>query len=174
MSVRKRIQQLQQITTEDKACNFSDKVDVSITQKPEEEEKQQNEKIPDKYWMGSNLKTMMPHDYREKRKSIKNDKYVQYWESQINDLLSVYNSEDDKYHIELVKSIMQITEDFVIFDSKTGPMKKAIVMNICLKFFDDNHKLLNAVIEDQLKNIVHSTLFRRLCSRFQVMFFSKL
>ena len=40
MSVRKRIQQLQQITTEDKACNFSDKVDVSITQKPEEEEKQ--------------------------------------------------------------------------------------------------------------------------------------
>jgi hypothetical protein len=38
MSVRKRIQQLQQITTEDKACNFSDKVDVSITQKPDEEE----------------------------------------------------------------------------------------------------------------------------------------
>ena len=77
-------------------------------------------------------------------------------ESQINDLLSVYNSEDDKYHIELVKSIMQIVEDFVIFDSKTGPMKKDIVMNICLKFFDDNHKLLNAVIEDQLKNIIHS------------------
>ena len=172
MSVRKRIQQLQQITTEDKACNFSDKVDVSITQKPEEEEKQ-NE-LPPKYFIGSNLKTMMPQDYREKRKSIKNDKYVHYWETQINELLSVYNSEDDKYHIELVKSIMQITEDFVIFDSKTGQMKKAIVMNICLKFFDDNHKLLSAVIEDQLKNIVHSTLFRRLCSRFQVMFFSKI
>ena len=172
MSVRKRIQQQSQLTFEDKTTNFSENIDVSITQKPEEEEKQ-NEQTPPKFWMGTNLKTLMPHDYREKRKNIKNDKYVHYWETQINELLSVYNPNTDKYHIEIVKSIMQITEDFIIFDSKTGMMKKAIVKNICLKFFDDNEKLLNAIIEDQLKNIVHSTLFRRICSRFQVCFFSK-
>ncbi len=176
MSVRSRIKQNQQLTAEETKTNFSEieEIDVSVSYK-QENEKVPEKQVPEKYFLGvSNLKSIMPNDYRERRRDIKHDKFLKYWENQINDLLTVYDGETDKYHIQLVKSIMQIAEDYVIFDRKTGPMKKSIVKNICLKFFDDNEKLLNAIIEDQLKNIVHSTLFRRLCSRMQVSFFSKL
>lgn len=171
MSVRKRLQQNQQVVeTDTKTSNFSDEVEV----KQHEIQTYEDVKIPDKYFMGSNLKSILPDDYRTKRKDIKHDKYVRYWECEINNILDVYDKDADKYHIQLVKSIMQIVEDYVIFDTKTGKMKKAIVKNICLKFFDENEKLLDAIIEDQLHNIVHSTLFRRLMARLQVAFFSKL
>ena len=171
MSVRKRIQQLQQITTEDKACNFSDKVDVSITQ--EEEEKQQHQ-LPPKYFMNSNLKNIMPADYADKRRDIKHNKYALYWSNEIDNLISVYNETDDKYHIKLVNSIMQICEDYVIYTSKSGSTKRDIVLKVCKKFFNNDEKLLTAIIENELKNIIHSTLFRRVCARFEVYFFSKI
>lgn len=171
-SVRKRIQQSQQLqTTDEKKTNFSDEIDVSVSYNSESEKVKE---IPEKYFMNSNLKNIMPSDYAEKRRDIKHDKYASYWTSEIDKLISVYNETDDVYHISLVNSIMQICEDYVVYTSKSGKIKKDIVLKVCKKFFNNDEKLLSAIIENELKNIIHSTLFRRICARFEVYFFSKI
>jgi hypothetical protein len=69
---------------------------------------------------------------------------------------------------------MQICEDYVVYTSKSGKTKRDIVLKVCKKFFNNDEKLLSAIIENELKNIIHSTLFRRICARFEVYFFSKI
>ncbi len=46
-------------------------------------------------------------------------------------------------------------------------------MNCCLKFFDNNEKLLSAIIDNELENIEKSTLFMRLFARLEIFFFAK-
>ncbi len=52
---------------------------------------------------------------------------------QIDKFISVYNETDDAYHIDLVNSIMQIWEDYVVYSSKSGKIKRDIVLKVCKK-----------------------------------------
>jgi hypothetical protein len=128
--------------------------------------------IPDKYMVGVNLNDILP-DYRNKRKSVKNEKEIEYWNKKIVEQLKLYNVNDDQYNIKLVRGICQIVERYLIHDVKLGSQKKQIVLNCCLKFFDNNEKLLSAVIEDQLESIDKSSLMSRLLARLEIFFFAK-
>jgi hypothetical protein len=131
-----------------------------------------NDFLPNKYMIGVNLNDLLP-DYRDKRKAVKNQKEVDYWNKKIVEQLKLYDSEKDKYNIRLVRGLCQIVERYLIYDTKLGQQKKQIVMNCCLKFFDNNEKLLSAIIDNELENIEKSTLFMRLLARLEIFFFAK-
>jgi hypothetical protein len=179
MSVRRRKDGRMVEFTDNQPCNFSDEV---IEEKQEEPLKNNDSakvnisveaKIPEKYFMLSNLKNKLP-DYADRRRNVKNAQYQDYWSSQINELLSVYDeNQGDKYHLKLTRAIMQIVEDYLIYAPKLGSCKKYICMNILKRFFDNNEELLSSIIEDQLQFIEHSTLLRRLMARIEIAFFSK-
>lgn len=174
MSVRRRNGRI--IEFEDsQPCNFSDEVIVEEKQeksKKEEVNVKVDVEIPKKFYMNNDLKKLLP-DYANRRKNIKNKKQMDFWEVEIDNLLSLYDSQGDKYHFKLCRCVLQILEDYCIWDEKLGETKKYIAMNILLKFFDNNKDLLSAVIEDQLEYIVHSSLIRRLFARIEIAFFSK-
>ncbi len=92
---------------------------------------------------------------------------------EIDKLLTLYDATSDKYHFKLVRSVLQILEDYCIWDDKLGETKKYIAVNILKKFFDNNIELLDAVIENELENVVKSSLLRRLLARAEIFFFAK-
>lgn len=131
-----------------------------------------NDFLPNKYMIGVNLNDLLP-DYRDKRKAVKNQKEVNFWNKKIVEQLKLYDSEIDKYNIKLVRGLCQIVERYLIYDTKLGLQKKQVVMNCCLKFFDNNEKLLSAIIDNELENIKKSTVFMRLLARLEIFFFAK-
>ena len=131
-----------------------------------------NDYLPDKYMVGVNLNDILP-DYRNKRKCVKNQKQIDYWNKKIVEQLKLYNVNNDQYNIKLVRGICQIVERYLIHDEKLGEQKKQIVMNCCLKFFDNNEKLLSAIIENQLEQIEKSSVMSRLLARLEIFFFAK-
>jgi hypothetical protein len=178
MSVRRRQNGKMVEFNEQQTTNFSDEIE----EKQDEPVKTNDTtklnvnieaKIPEKYFMMSNLKNKLP-DYANRRKDVKNLKYQEYWSSQINDLLSLYDENNgDKYHLCLTRAIMQIVEDYMIYNEKLGPCKKYVCMNILKRFFDNNEELLGCIIEDQLQFIEHSNILRRIMARLEIAFFSK-
>jgi hypothetical protein len=180
MSVRRRKDgRLVEYGENNQPCNFSDEVVIEEKQEPTKSNENGKvnisveAKIPEKYFMLSNLKTKLP-DYADRRRHVKNAQYQDYWTAQINELLSVYNeNQGDKYHLKLTRAIMQIVEDYMIYAPKLGACKKYVCMSILKRFFDNNEELLSCIIEDQLAFIEHSTLFRRLMARVEIAFFSK-
>ena len=128
--------------------------------------------IPDKFLVGVKLDDYLPN-YRDKRKNVKNQKEINFWNQKIIEQLKLYDSKEDKYNFQLVKGIMEIVERYMIYDEKLGSQKKQVVLNCCLKFFDNNEKLLECVIEDQLKSIVKSSYLTKLLAKLEIFFFSK-
>jgi hypothetical protein len=174
MSVRRR-QQGKLVEFDDtQPCNFSDEVVVESKQDKSETRPsvEVDIDIPAKFYMTNDLKKLLP-DYQVRRKSIKNKKQRDYWEHEIDKLLTLYDATSDKYHFKLVRSVLQILEDYCIWDDKLGETKKYIAVNILKKFFDNNIELLDAVIENELENVVKSSLLRRLLSRAEIFFFAK-
>lgn len=174
MSVRTRKNGVVALHEENEPCNFSDEVEIKEEHKKRDEKPlvEVNLDIPNKYFMTQNLKTILP-DYAEKRREIKNNKHLAYWEIEINNLLSLYDGKNDHYHFKLCRCVLQILEDYCIWNSRLGACKKHIAKNILLKFFDNNEDLLDAVIENELEHIIRSTLLRRLFARAEMLFFSK-
>jgi hypothetical protein len=167
MSVRKRLQNQQQITTEEKQCNFSDEIDVSITPKSDTVK----DLIPSKYFLGTtNLKTLLP-EYQERRRTLKSDKYENYWLSKINECLDLYDPKNDKYFFDLCKCVMQIVEKYMIYTDKCGLSKKKVVMQILLPYFDNNEELLSKTIENQMQHIQKSSFLRRLLTKLEIFFY---
>lgn len=179
MSVRRRKDGRMVEHSDNQPCNFSDEI---IIEEKQEQIKTNDTaklnvsveaKIPEKYFMLSNLKNKLP-DYADRRRDVKNVKYQEYWSSQINDLLSVYDEKNgDKYHLQLTRAIMQIVEDYMIYAPKLGACKKYVCMSILKRFFDNNEELLSCIIEDQLQFIEHSNILRRIMARLEIAFFSK-
>lgn len=128
--------------------------------------------LPDKFLVGVNLNDLLP-DYRDKRKAVKNQKEINFWNKKIIEQLKLYNADDDKYNIRLVRGLCQIVERYLIYDEKLGQSKKQIVLNCCLKFFDNNERLLSAIIDNELHNIEKSTTFTRLLARIEIFFFAR-
>lgn len=128
--------------------------------------------VPDKYMLGSNMNHILP-EYRNKRKQIKNQREVGYWQKKINEQLLLYNIQDDKYNIKLVRGLCQIVEKYVCYDSKLGETKKQIVMNCALRFFDNNSELLESVIENELDHIERSSMLMRMLAKIEIFFFAK-
>lgn len=129
--------------------------------------------VPDKYLLGSNLNNILP-DYRNKRKYIKNQKEINYWQQKINEQLKLYTLADDKYNIKLVRGLCQIVEKYVCYDRELGETKKQIVMNCALRFFDDNAELLESIIENELEHIEKSGVWMRMLAKIEIFFFAKL
>jgi hypothetical protein len=129
--------------------------------------------VPDKYLLGSNLNNILP-DYRNKRKYIKNQKEINYWQQKINEQLKLYTLADDKYNIKLVRGLCQIVEKYVCYDRELGETKKQIVMNCALRFFDDNAELLESIIENELEHIEKSGVWMRILAKIEIFFFAKL
>ncbi len=173
MSVRRR-QNGKMVEYDDNTqCNFSDEVVEEKQEKPKEAVNVKMDiEVPAKFYMNNDLKKLLP-DYANRRRSIKNKKQMDFWEVEIDNLLSLYDSQGDKYHFKLCRCVLQILEDYCIWDNRLGETKKYIAMNILLKFFDNNRDLLSAVIENELEFIIRSNLFRRLLCRIEILFFSK-
>jgi hypothetical protein len=158
-------------------CNFSDEVEFKQPEKPTRKEEDMNDvkidvDVPAKFYMTNDLKKLLP-DYQVRRKNIKNKKQQEFWEIEIENLLNLYDSKGDQYHFKLCRCVLQILQNYCIWDNQLGETKKFIALNILSKFFDNNKDLLSAVIEDQLEFIERSNLFKRLCARMEIFFFSK-
>jgi hypothetical protein len=103
MSIRLKVnnnKQLVETKQEEEPSNFSDpdprvSIDTSIDL---------NDFLPSKYMLGVNLNELLP-DYRDKRKAVKNQKEVDYWNKKIVEQLKLYNSNEDKYNIRLVRGL---------------------------------------------------------------------
>ena len=121
--------------------------------------------------MVSNLNNLLP-DYRNKRKEKKNLKEINFWQQKINQQLELYHLEDDKYNIKLVRGLCQIVEKYICYDTHLGSAKKTIVMNCCLKFFDDNVPLLESIIENELEHIKKSGFVMRALAKIEIFFFA--
>jgi hypothetical protein len=170
MSVRLKYKNQRQLVENDNTKSTFNDPDPRISE--EKESELELDYVPDKYLVNVNLNEYLPN-FRDKRKAVKNSKEVNYWNHKINEQLKLYNIEQDKYNIKLVKGLCQIVERYMIYDSKLGPQKKQVVLNCCLKFFDNNQKLLEAVIEDQLELIAKSSRFSRLLAKLEIFFFAK-
>jgi hypothetical protein len=176
MSVRRQRNGKMVDYEDNQPCNFSDEVEEPKKHESQKLEEKQEENVktelPPKFYMNSDLKKILP-DYSNRRKIIKNKKQIDFWEVEIDNLLTLYDSKSDKYHFSLCRAVLQILEDYCIWDVKLGETKKHIASNILLKFFDNNLDLVNAIIENELPHIVHSSLLRRLFCRLEILFFSK-
>lgn len=193
MSVKLRGQQINKQlvnVTSNEPCNFSDEGYVPSSRKADESkvitpleanlrcearigniELCAEYSVPDKYMMGSNLNNLLP-DYRNKRKEKKNLKEINFWQQKINQQLELYHLEDDKYNIKLVRGLCQIVEKYICYDTHLGSAKKTIVMNCCLKFFDDNVPLLESIIENELEHIKKSGFVMRALAKLEIFFFA--
>ena len=173
MSVRLKYKNQRQLVENDNTTStFNDPDPRIISEEKEPELDLDLDYVPDKYLVNVNLNEYLPN-FRDKRKAVKNSKEVNYWNQKINEQLKLYNIEQDKYNIKLVRGLCQIVERYMIYDQKLGSQKKQVVLNCALKFFDNNQKLLEAVIEDQLETIVKSSTFSRLLAKLEIFFFAK-
>lgn len=128
--------------------------------------------LPEKYIFNSKLDDMLPK-HKEKRKVIKNNIALKYWDEKLNSCLALYDINSDKYNIKLVKACCQIVEKYMIYAPQLGETKKAVVKSACLRFFDNNEKLLDSVIEEVLESIDRSTVWMRVLAKIELFFFSK-
>jgi hypothetical protein len=92
--------------------------------------------------MGSNLNNLLP-DYRNKREEKKILKEINFWQQKFNQQLELYDLEDDKYNIKLVRCRCQIVEKYICYDTQLGDAKEKIVMNFCLKILTTMSHYLN-------------------------------
>ena len=123
MSVRLKYKNQRQLVENDNTTSTFNDPDPRLS----EEKQPELDYVPDKYLVNVNLNEYLPN-FRDKRKAVKNSKEVNYWNHKINEQLQLYNIEQDKYNIKLVKGLCQIVERYMIYDSKLGPQKKQLVL----------------------------------------------
>ncbi len=147
-------------------------VNVSMNETPTPHETPTDPiKIPSKYLNGYNLNSHL-NDYAHRRKMLKNSKAKGLLQNGIKDILEVYNPDEDKYNIQLVKDLMNIVEFFMVHDSKLGPDKKEIVLSCALLFFDGNDQLLSSIIEHLMLELKQNRFLGRIMSKLYIFFCS--
>ena len=107
---------------------------------------------------GQNLKKL--NGFREKRKNLKHQILLNEFIDEVENALSIFDEADKKYDRKLIQYICQIAED-VFTEKKMGEYKKQAVISVSKKYFDNNEKLVESLLEDSLCFIKKSTLYRR-------------
>lgn len=131
----------------------------------EPQEEQTSSKIPPSVLYGSNLKEMK--GFHNLRSNLKRDAFLkEFIKSGVQALEPYEVGEETMYDVEIVKFIMQTAEDTFIHYKKQGAEKKAAVVAVCKKYFDENEVLVGKTVEQMLPFIKHSTFFRRNKTRF--------
>lgn len=95
-----------------------------------------------------------------KLKSIKLGNYQSEFLEEIKKVLSLYEEDELKYNYQFVEFVMQEVERFIL-KKKSGQAKKDLVIEICKKYFNDDAKLVEMVIELVFHKLPQIKFFKR-------------
>jgi hypothetical protein len=178
MSIRLRPKaNSQQIINSDSqaATNFSEE-DANIPVQLLKEENMRDENndyvVPPRYVLNSDLKDKL-QSFNLKRKHLKNVDLKGEYIAQLAGVLKLFDLKDDKYNHEIVLFCMEIAEEWVT-DSKGGDIKKACVVNVCKKYFNNDVDLTCVIVELMMKNLKQLTFVKKWKIRGHKFFLSLL
>jgi hypothetical protein len=95
-----------------------------------------------------------------KLKLLKLDNYKSKFIGEIQNVLSLYEDDELKYNYQFVEFIMCEVEKFIL-KKKSGQTKKQIVIEICKKYFNNDEKLVEMVINLVFHKLPQIKFFKR-------------
>jgi len=95
-----------------------------------------------------------------KLKLLKLGNYKSQFIGEIQNVLSLYEDDELKYNYQFVEFIMCEVEKFIL-KKKAGETKKQIVVDICKKYFNNDEKLVEMVIELVFHKLPQIKFFKR-------------
>lgn len=95
-----------------------------------------------------------------KLKLLKLDNYKSQFIGEIQNVLSLYEDNELKYNYQFVEFIMCEVEKFIL-KKKSGQTKKQIVIEICKKYFNNDEKLVEMVINLVFHKLPQIKFFKR-------------
>ena len=95
-----------------------------------------------------------------KLKLLKLDNYKSQFIGEIQNILSLYEDDELKYNYQFVEFIMCEVEKFIL-KKKSGQTKKQIVIEICKKYFNNDEKLVEMVINLVFHKLPQIKFFKR-------------
>jgi hypothetical protein len=95
-----------------------------------------------------------------KLKLLKLDNYKSQFIGEIQNVLSLYEDDELKYNYQFVEFIMCEVEKFIL-KKKSGQTKKQIVIEICKKYFNNDEKLVEMVINLVFHKLPQIKFFKR-------------
>lgn len=107
----------------------------------------------------------------DKLKNIKLNNSQSDFESEIQQILSLYSDDELKFSYKLVLFVMTEVEKFIL-EPKSGDAKKNLVISVCQKYFNDDPELVNMVINLVFRDLPQVKFFKRQALKV-VRFFSK-
>ena len=95
-----------------------------------------------------------------KLKLLKLGNYKNKFIGEIQNVLSLYEDDELKYNYQFVEFIMCEVEKFIL-KKKAGETKKQIVIEICKKYFNNDEKLVEMVINLVFHKLPQIKFFKR-------------
>ena len=95
-----------------------------------------------------------------KLKLLKLGNYKNQFIGEIQNVLSLYEDDELKYNYQFVEFIMCEVEKFIL-KKKAGETKKQIVVEICKKYFNNDEKLVELVIDLVFHKLPQIKFFKR-------------
>jgi hypothetical protein len=84
--------------------------------------------------------------------SIKIKNYSKDFKENLDQVLALYPDDQLKYSSKLVAFVMHETERYLL-KPKSGAAKRALVMDCCRKYFDNNDEMIGVVIDLLFKDL---------------------
>lgn len=123
----------------------------------------QSQTIPDTLILGSDMKSLP--SFRKKRQQMKAANMEVRFREEVAKLLAYYPVDAHKYDDELLLCVMQLAEDFFIYQSKCGPTKLAAVIDVMLPYYDGQSALVANQVKLLYPKVGQTTFSRRLAKR---------
>jgi hypothetical protein len=84
--------------------------------------------------------------------SLKLKKYSDDFKESLDQVLALYSDDQLKYSPKLVAFVMHEVERYLL-KPKSGATKRALVLDCCRKYFDNNDEMVNVVIDLLFKDL---------------------
>lgn len=142
------------------------------TQQQEECKIPEEDEIPPRYILNTNIKGKL-RKVQTRRKALKLEHAKVEFQEQVQKALSLFDKNEDVYDTDIIALVCEIAENFFI-ERGMGEVKRECVVKACLKFFDNNEKIIDKFIDLVLPSIEQVRTRRRLYLKAKNYFFSVL
>lgn len=130
------------------------------------------DEVPPRYILNTNIKGKLKK-VQVRRKALKLEHAKHEFQEQVQKALNLFDKNDDIYDTDIIMLCCEIAENFFI-ERGMGFIKHECVVNACLKYFDNNRKIIDKIIDLVMPNIEQVRMRRRLYIKAKNLFFSAL
>ena len=125
--------------------------------------------IPPKQILNTNIKNTLKK-VQLRRKALKLENAKHEFQEQVQKALGLFDQNEDIYDTDIIMLVCEIAENFFI-ERGMGEIKRECVIKSCLKYFDNNEKIIDKFIDLVLPNIEQVRTRRRIYLKAKNYFF---